>query len=106
MWITNAEHAGVFIVMANADFSKVRRKRLGGDKLWVADSVWVMIKIPPQGYKGITTFVVDRDTPGLTVGVPEDKLGIRASSTCPVYLENVKVRMSGRNRPIMDGHGL
>ena len=44
-----------------------------------------------QGYKGITSFVVDRDSPGLTVGKKEDKLGIRASSTCPVYLENVKV---------------
>lgn len=68
MWITNAEHAGVFIVMANIDFSK--------------------------GYKGITTFVVDRDTPGLTIGKKEDKLGIRASSTCPVFLENVKVHES------------
>ena len=44
-----------------------------------------------QGYKGISTFVVDRDTPGLTVGKKEDKLGIRASSTCPVHLENVRV---------------
>lgn len=44
-----------------------------------------------QGYKGITTFVVDKDSEGLTVGKKEDKLGIRASSTCPVFLENVKV---------------
>ena len=44
-----------------------------------------------QGYRGITTFVVDRDTPGLSVGKKEDKLGIRASSTCPVLLDNVKV---------------
>ena len=44
-----------------------------------------------QGYRGITTFVVDRDTPGLSIGKKEDKLGIRASSTCPVLLENVKV---------------
>merc|ERR1712070_185907 len=65
MWITNAEWAGVFLVMANVD--------------------------PSAGYKGITCFVVDRDTPGLTVGKKEDKLGIRASSTCPVTLENVKV---------------
>lgn len=64
-WITNAEWAGVFLVMANVD--------------------------PSAGYKGITCFVVDRDTPGLTVGKKEDKLGIRASSTCPVTLENVKV---------------
>ncbi|XP_064382930.1 short/branched chain specific acyl-CoA dehydrogenase, mitochondrial-like [Halichondria panicea] len=67
-WITNAEHAGVFMVMANIDFNK--------------------------GYKGITTFVVDKDSEGLTVGKKEDKLGIRASSTCPVFLENVKVHES------------
>jgi len=65
MWITNAEWAGVFLVMANVDTSK--------------------------GYKGITCFVVDRDTPGLSIGKPEDKLGIRASSTCNVTLEDVKV---------------
>ena len=65
MWITNAEWAGVFLVMANVDTSK--------------------------GYKGITCFVVDRDTPGLSIGRPEDKLGIRASSTCNVTLEDVKV---------------
>lgn len=39
-------------------------------------------------------FVVDRDTPGLTVSRPEDKLGIRASSTCPVIFEDVKVHES------------
>jgi short/branched chain acyl-CoA dehydrogenase len=64
-WISNAEHAGLYIVMANADFSK--------------------------GYKGITAFVVERDTTGLTLGKKEDKLGIRASSTCTVFLEDVKV---------------
>eukprot|EP00731_Ephydatia_muelleri_P020430 Em0013g157a len=67
-WITNAEHASVFIVMANCDFS--------------------------QGYKGITSFVVDRDTPGLELGKKENKLGIRASSTCSVYLQDVKVHES------------
>lgn len=65
IWITNAEHAGVFLVMANAN--------------------------PTAGYKGITTFLVDRDTEGLSIGKKEDKLGIRASSTCPVHLDNVKV---------------
>uniref|UniRef100_A0A8C9F887 Short/branched chain specific acyl-CoA dehydrogenase, mitochondrial n=1 Tax=Pavo cristatus TaxID=9049 RepID=A0A8C9F887_PAVCR len=65
MWITLAEHAGVFFVMANTD--------------------------PASGYKGITCFIVDRDTEGLHVGKKEDKLGIRASSTCPVTFENVKV---------------
>lgn len=45
----------------------------------------------PQGYRGITAFVLERDMAGLTVGKKEDKLGIRASSTCPVFMENVKV---------------
>lgn len=45
----------------------------------------------PQGYRGITCFVVDRNTEGLQVGKKEDKLGIRACSTCPVTLDNVKV---------------
>ncbi|KAJ0405315.1 hypothetical protein P43SY_001074 [Pythium insidiosum] len=66
MWISNAEYAGVFLVFANVD--------------------------PSKGYKGITCFIVDRDTEGLEVGKPEDKLGIRASSTCPVSLNNVKVK--------------
>ncbi|XP_045188501.2 short/branched chain specific acyl-CoA dehydrogenase, mitochondrial-like [Mercenaria mercenaria] len=65
LWITNAEHAGVFFVFANAK--------------------------PTAGYKGITCFIVDADSEGLTVGKKEDKLGIRASSTCPVHFENVKV---------------
>ncbi|XP_062573550.1 short/branched chain specific acyl-CoA dehydrogenase, mitochondrial-like [Saccostrea cucullata] len=68
IWITNAEHAGVFLVMVNAN--------------------------PTAGYKGITTFLVDRDTEGLSIGKKEDKLGIRASSTCPVHLDNVKVPAS------------
>ncbi|KAL4231870.1 hypothetical protein ACF0H5_009446 [Mactra antiquata] len=65
LWITNAEHSGLFTVFANAK--------------------------PTDGYKGITCFLVDRDTEGLTIGKKEDKLGIRASSTCPVHFENVKV---------------
>ncbi|XP_014163911.1 short/branched chain specific acyl-CoA dehydrogenase, mitochondrial [Geospiza fortis] len=65
MWISLAEDAGVFFVMANTD--------------------------PSLGYRGITCFVVDRDTEGLQVGKKEDKLGIRACSTCPVTLDNVKV---------------
>lgn len=68
MWITNSAEAGVFLVMANADFSK--------------------------GYKGITCFIVDRETEGLEVGKKEDKLGIRASSTCTVNLTDVKVPAS------------
>lgn len=65
MWISNAEYAGLFLVMANVD--------------------------PSSGYKGITCFLVDRDTDGLHIGKPENKMGIRASSTCPLTFENVKV---------------
>ncbi|HEX8173438.1 MAG TPA: acyl-CoA dehydrogenase [Thermoanaerobaculia bacterium] len=65
LWITNAAEAGVFIVFANAN--------------------------PEAGYKGITAFIVERDFPGFTVGKKEDKLGIRASSTCELILEDVRV---------------
>ncbi|XP_019524704.1 PREDICTED: short/branched chain specific acyl-CoA dehydrogenase, mitochondrial [Hipposideros armiger] len=65
MWVSNAEYAGIFLVMANVD--------------------------PTRGYKGITCFIVDRDTEGLHIGRAENKMGIRASSTCPVTFENVKV---------------
>jgi alkylation response protein AidB-like acyl-CoA dehydrogenase len=65
MWITNGNEAGLFIVFATVD----------------ADA----------GYKGITAFVVDRDSEGFTVGKKEDKLGIRASSTCELLFENVYV---------------
>uniref|UniRef100_A0A673T8M5 Short/branched chain specific acyl-CoA dehydrogenase, mitochondrial n=1 Tax=Suricata suricatta TaxID=37032 RepID=A0A673T8M5_SURSU len=65
MWITSAEYAGLFLVMANVN--------------------------PDLGYKGITCFLVDRDTEGLHIGKAENKMGIRASSTCPLTFENVKV---------------
>ncbi|XP_016042148.1 short/branched chain specific acyl-CoA dehydrogenase, mitochondrial [Erinaceus europaeus] len=65
MWISNAEYAGLFLVMANVD--------------------------PSAGYKGITCFIVDRDTNGLHIGKPENKMGIRASSTCPLTFNNVKI---------------
>lgn len=65
LWISNAKEAGVFLVFANAD--------------------------PSKGYKGITAFMVDAETEGITVGTPENKLGLRASSTCPVIFDNVKV---------------
>ncbi|XP_033840252.1 short/branched chain specific acyl-CoA dehydrogenase, mitochondrial [Periophthalmus magnuspinnatus] len=65
MWISNAEHAGVFLVMANAD--------------------------PSAGYRGITCFIVDRDADGLEICKKENKLGLRASSTCPLNFDNVKV---------------
>jgi short-chain 2-methylacyl-CoA dehydrogenase len=65
LWITNAYEAGIFIVFANAN--------------------------PDAGYKGITAFLVERDFPGFTVGKKEDKLGIRASSTCELILEDCHV---------------
>ncbi|XP_055923858.1 short/branched chain specific acyl-CoA dehydrogenase, mitochondrial [Eupeodes corollae] len=65
MWISNSDVAGVFLVFANAK--------------------------PEDGYRGITTFIVDRDTPGLSVAKKEDKLGIRASGTCMVNFDNVRV---------------
>ncbi|XP_036191483.1 short/branched chain specific acyl-CoA dehydrogenase, mitochondrial isoform X2 [Myotis myotis] len=65
MWISSAREAELFLVMANAD--------------------------PGAGYRGITCFVVDRDTEGFHVGKAENKLGIRASSTCPLTLEDVKM---------------
>ena len=65
LWITNALEAGVFIVFATVDKT--------------------------AGYHGITAFVVDRNTPGLSVGKKEDKLGIRASSTCELILEECAV---------------
>ena len=46
---------------------------------------------PEAGYRGITAFIVERDIPGFTVGKKEDKLGIRASSTCELLLENCQV---------------
>jgi alkylation response protein AidB-like acyl-CoA dehydrogenase len=65
MWITNGNEAGIFIVFANAE--------------------------PSRGYKGITAFVVERDFPGFAVGKKEDKLGIRASSTCELLFDNCSV---------------
>ena len=67
-WITNADVAGCFVMFANVD--------------------------PNLGYKGITCFIVPRDTPGLTIAKKEDKLGIRASSSCPVIMEDVRVPAS------------
>ena len=65
LWISNAREAGVFLVFANLD--------------------------PAAGYRGITAFLVPAGTAGLTVGKKEDKLGIRASSTCEVIFEDCDV---------------
>jgi len=64
-WVTNAFESELFLVMANIDFSK--------------------------GYRGITAFLVERQQDGISLGRKEDKLGIRASSTCEVNLVNCKV---------------
>jgi butyryl-CoA dehydrogenase/short/branched chain acyl-CoA dehydrogenase len=65
LWITNGNEAGIFIVFATVD--------------------------PNAGYKGITAFLVEREDDGFTVGKKEDKLGIRASSTTELILEDVRV---------------
>ena len=68
LWITNSREAGLFIIFANAD--------------------------PGAGYKGITAFLVEKDAPGFTIGRKEDKLGIRASSTCELILDGCEVAES------------
>jgi len=65
LWITNANEADIFLVFANVN--------------------------PDAGYKGITAFVVERDFEGFSVSKKENKLGIRASSTCEILLEDCKV---------------
>ena len=65
LWITNGAEADVFIVFATVN--------------------------PGAGYRGITAFIVERGFPGFTVGKKEDKLGIRASSTCELLLEDCLV---------------
>ena len=65
LWITNALEADLFLVFANAD--------------------------PAAGYRGVTAFLVERGSGGFTVGKKEDKLGIRASSTCELIFEDCRV---------------
>ena len=65
LWISNANEADLFIVFANA--------------------------APEDGYRGITAFVVERGAPGFKVGKKEDKLGVRASSTCELLLDDCRV---------------
>jgi alkylation response protein AidB-like acyl-CoA dehydrogenase len=70
---------------------------LNGRKLWItnaAESTFFLVFAtvnPEAGYKGITAFLVERSTPGFAVGKKEDKLGIRASSTCELILDNCRV---------------
>ena len=65
LWISNAREAGLFVVFATLD--------------------------PRAGYHGITAFVVEKGTPGFTIGRKEDKLGIRASSTCELLFDNCEI---------------
>jgi alkylation response protein AidB-like acyl-CoA dehydrogenase len=65
LWITSAGEAGQFLIFATVD--------------------------PSKGYRGITAFVVKRDDPGFSVGKREHKLGIRASSTCELLLDNCRI---------------
>jgi butyryl-CoA dehydrogenase/short/branched chain acyl-CoA dehydrogenase len=65
LWITNAAEAGLFLLFATVN--------------------------PEAGYKGITAFLVEREFPGFQVGKKEDKLGIRASSTCELILDECRV---------------
>jgi len=78
MWITNGAEAELFIIFANAD--------------------------PAAGYKGITAFIVERGTPGFTVGKKEDKLGIRASSTVELLLDNCEVPAADVLGPVGQGY--
>ncbi|KAI6209285.1 Acyl-CoA dehydrogenase and Acyl-CoA oxidase dehydrogenase domain containing protein [Aphelenchoides besseyi] len=68
LWITNAENSSLYLVFANVD--------------------------PSKKHRGITCFLVERTAKGLSIGRPEDKLGIRCSSTCPVHFDNVRVPKS------------
>lgn len=65
LWISNAAEAGLYVLFANAN--------------------------PAAGYKGITAFVIERGFPGFSVGKKEDKMGLRASSTCELILDNCRV---------------
>src|SRR5688500_3715720 len=78
LWITNGYEAGIFIIFANAN--------------------------PSAGYKGITAFIVERDFPGFAVGKKEDKLGIRASSTVELLLDNCEVPEENVLGPVGQGY--
>jgi alkylation response protein AidB-like acyl-CoA dehydrogenase len=78
LWITNGAEAGLFILMANLN--------------------------PEAGYRGITSFLIERDFEGFTVGKKEDKLGIRASSTCELLLEDCIVPKENVLGPVGKGY--
>ena len=78
LWITNGGEAGIFIIFATVD--------------------------PSAGYKGITAFVVERDFAGFSVGKKEDKLGIRASSTTELLLDDCRVPDENVLGPVGQGY--
>jgi alkylation response protein AidB-like acyl-CoA dehydrogenase len=78
MWITNGAEAEIYVVFANAN--------------------------PPAGYKGVTAFVVERGFKGFSVGKKEDKLGIRASSTTELILDDVEVPAENVLGPVGQGY--
>src|SRR5205809_5770040 len=78
LWITNGAEAGVFVVFANTD--------------------------PATGYRGITAFIIERDFKGLKISKKEDKLGIRASSTTELLLDNCEVPDENVLGPVGQGY--
>src|SRR5215216_5365294 len=78
LWITNGYEAGIFVIFANVN--------------------------PSAGYKGITAFIVERDFPGFSVGKKENKLGIRASSTTELLLDNCEVPEENVLGPVGQGY--
>ena len=77
-WITSGAEAGIFVIFANVD--------------------------PSKGYKGITAFIVEREFEGFSVGKKENKLGIRASSTTELILENCRVPVENVLGPVGRGY--
>jgi alkylation response protein AidB-like acyl-CoA dehydrogenase len=78
LWITNAGEAEIFVVFANTDLAK--------------------------GYRGITAFIVEKSFAGFSIGKKEDKLGIRASSTCELILDGVEVPDANVLGPVGQGY--
>jgi alkylation response protein AidB-like acyl-CoA dehydrogenase len=78
LWITNGAEAGIYVIFANAD--------------------------PSAGYRGITAFIVERDFPGFSVGKKEQKLGIRASSTTELLLDQCRVPAENVLGPVGKGY--
>jgi alkylation response protein AidB-like acyl-CoA dehydrogenase len=78
LWITNGAEAGIFVVFANAD--------------------------PAAGYRGITAFIIEREFKGFSVGKKEDKLGIRASSTVELLLDDCEVPEENVLGPVGQGY--